>query len=123
MTKQHTISLFIIFSFLIFCAVTYTHSLSPYVSFAEARTTKGTVQVKGTLSADNIAYLPESNQLRFRLRDDAGEEALIVYTGTKPEGLEHTASIVAIGRYQNNQFAADKLLIKCPSKYQRSVNR
>ena len=29
-------------------------------------------------------------------------------------------SIVAIGRYEgpNGEFAADKLLVKCPSKYQ-----
>jgi cytochrome c-type biogenesis protein CcmE len=36
----------------------------------------------------------------------------------KPANFEDAVSIVAIGRYENGVFAAEKLLVKCPSKYQ-----
>lgn len=123
MKKRHIISSIIIVTFFIFSFVTFTDSLSPYVSFAAAKTINGTVQVKGTLTGDKIAFAPESKKLTFRLRDEDGEDALIVYAGAKPEGLEHASNIVVIGRFQNNQFMAEKLLVKCPSKYQRSVNQ
>jgi cytochrome c-type biogenesis protein CcmE len=42
------------------------------------------------------------------------------YHGVKPANFEDAVSIVAIGRYDAaaSEFAADKLLVKCPSKYQ-----
>ncbi|MGH9361973.1 MAG: cytochrome c maturation protein CcmE, partial [Thermoanaerobaculia bacterium] len=38
----------------------------------------------------------------------------------KPANFEDAISIVAIGRYDQagGEFAADQLLVKCPSKYQ-----
>jgi cytochrome c-type biogenesis protein CcmE len=42
------------------------------------------------------------------------------YHGLKPANFEEAISIVAIGRYDGSEkvFVADKLLVKCPSKYQ-----
>jgi cytochrome c-type biogenesis protein CcmE len=112
-----------VLSFFLFSIVTFTESLSPYVSFAKAKAATGTVQVQGTLTGDRIAVTNAGKKLSFRLRDQTGEEAVVVYTGAKPEGLETAASIVAVGKYQNSQFMAERLLVKCPSKYQRSVNQ
>ena len=37
--------------------------------------------------------------------------------------MKRAISIVAIGRYQNGTFAADQLLVKCPSKYQAEAEQ
>jgi cytochrome c-type biogenesis protein CcmE len=95
--------------------VAFTNSLSPYVTFAAAKTSKGTVQILGTLAGKATS---NGKTLHFKLQDGAGEEAAVVYTGTKPEGFEQASQIVVVGKYQNSQFIADRLLVKCPSKYQ-----
>jgi cytochrome c-type biogenesis protein CcmE len=121
MKRRHTISLAVIFAFVIFSSVAYKNSLTPYVTFAAAKNIQGIVQVRGTLTGETVAAAANGKTITFRLRDETGQEALVVYNGTKPEGFEQASDIVAIGRYQNNQFMAEKLLVKCPSKYQGSV--
>ncbi len=41
------------------------------------------------------------------------------YHGQKPDQFDQAHHIVAIGRYDGTAFQADKLLIKCPSKYEK----
>jgi len=115
------ISLAVIISFVFFSIITFKDALTPYVNFATAKTLPKTVQVRGTIAKDTIAIDPNTKMLTFKLLDESGEDALVTYGGTKPEGLETATSIVAIGRYQQNHFMTEKLLVKCPSKYQGSV--
>jgi cytochrome c-type biogenesis protein CcmE len=42
----------------------------------------------------------------------------VTYRGTRPANFKDAISIVAIGRYQDGRIDAEKLLVKCPSKYQ-----
>ena len=49
----------------------------------------------------------------------AGEELLVHYHGTKPDQFDEAHHIVAIGKMQGEAFSSDKLLIKCPSKYEQ----
>ena len=62
-----------------------------------------------------------SSSLRFTLRDaQSGDTMRVRFDGLKPANFEDAISIVAIGRYDadTQEFAASKLLVKCPSKYQ-----
>ncbi|MBP2628490.1 MAG: CcmE/CycJ protein [Firmicutes bacterium] len=120
MKKRHVIGIGIIAIVIIFCAVSLKNSLTPYVTFAQAKTISGSVQVRGVLVSEQMVMTDGGKAVKFKLLDENGQEAIIVYKGTKPDGLEQAASIVAIGKYQNNQFVAEKLLVKCPSKYQSS---
>ena len=43
---------------------------------------------------------------------------LVRYKGVKPDNFDEAYHVVAIGKYTGDAFAADKLLIKCPSKYE-----
>ncbi|MEG6584466.1 cytochrome c maturation protein CcmE domain-containing protein [Dendrosporobacter sp. 1207_IL3150] len=122
MKKHRLLYLAVILGFVFYSMWAYQSSLTPYVTFAQAKSSKSQVQVKGTLSKSNLIQ-SERNSLIFALRDEAGEEVTVVYKGTKPEGMDQAESVVAIGRYNNGQFHADKLLVKCPSKYQGSVNK
>jgi cytochrome c-type biogenesis protein CcmE len=119
MKKRHCIILVFIALFAIYALTEFSHSLNPYVSFAEAKTTKSTVQVKGTLLKDVSSITYEKQELRFLLRDEEGQQVQISYHGAKPDNFEHADSAVVIGKYDGEQFVAEKLLVKCPSKYEK----
>jgi cytochrome c-type biogenesis protein CcmE len=44
----------------------------------------------------------------------------VIYDGTKPGNFDQATSVVCVGKYETDAFYADKLLIKCPSKYQEA---
>jgi len=121
MKLRHSIGFLIIIAFLAYSFTVFQTSLTPYVSFAQAKSSTGAVQVRGVLATEKITVTENGKTVTFSLRDEAGEEVSVIYQGAKPEGLDQATSIVAVGKYQNDQFVAEKLLIKCPSKYQGSV--
>lgn len=89
-----------------------------YVSFGEARTAGSKVQVMGEIADYGTVYDPESGSFTFLITDEAGDELKVIYGGTKPGNFDQATSVVCIGKFQNDAFHADKLLVKCPSKYQ-----
>lgn len=123
MKKHQIICLAVIIGFVAYSALAFQSSVTPYVTFAQAKSSKSTVQVKGTMGVGKVLPAEDGQATQFVLRDDAGEEVTVVYRGVKPDGLEQATGIVAIGKYVKGQFLADKLLVKCPSKYQGSVNQ
>ena len=108
--------LIIIFS--AFAFYSFSSTLNPYVTFAEAAQRSGNVQVSGYLIDDNISYDLGSRQLRFYLEDGEGTQVLVSYNGAKPDNMEHADSVVVIGNFDGEIFQAERLLVKCPSKYE-----
>lgn len=108
--------LIIIFS--AFAFYSFSSTLNPYVTFAEAAQRSGNVQVSGYLIDDNISYDLGSRQLRFYLEDGEGTQVLVSYNGVKPDNMEHADSVVVIGNFDGEIFQAERLLVKCPSKYE-----
>ena len=96
----------------------FTKTLTPYLTFDEARAARGTVQVMGGLDKASDRYDRESQRLYFDLVDDRGRRMPVVYSGVRPANFGDAISIVAIGRYRDGRIEAEKLLVKCPSKYQ-----
>ncbi len=99
----------------------FKKSLTPYVSYDQARSVSRTVQVAGGLVKGSSDYDQESQSLLFTLQDkESGDTLHVRYHGVKPGNFEDAISIVAIGQYSADQkeFSANKLLVKCPSKYQ-----
>ena len=99
----------------------FKDSMTPYVSYERAREGSRIVQVAGALEKGSSAYVDTQESLFFTLKDPKSSETLRVrYKGLKPANFEEAISIVAIGRYDESakEFEADKLLVKCPSKYQ-----
>ena len=120
MKRRHVLGIAAILAFITFSAFTFQDSLTPYVNFAQAKAMAGSVQVRGTLVNGDVTLAEGGRLVRFVLRDEAGEEVPVAYRGTKPDNMEHATSIVAVGRYRQGQFEAEKLLVKCPSKYERA---
>jgi cytochrome c-type biogenesis protein CcmE len=74
--------------------------------------------------ADKQYVLKQEEQyLSFRLRDAKGEVLPVEYKGVIPGNFDQATSIVAIGRYTDGKFAAEQLLVKCPSKYQAAAEK
>lgn len=101
----------------------FKKSVTPYISFAEARTSSGMVQVNGTLASKDYVLKQDEQFLRFKLKDSNAEVLDVVYRGIVPGNFDQATSIVAIGRYQGDHFEAEQLLVKCPSKYQAEAEK
>ncbi|HQR47100.1 MAG TPA: cytochrome c maturation protein CcmE [Thermoanaerobaculia bacterium] len=119
MKKAYWIGAVVVLAFLALGLSTFTKSMTPYVSFDEAKSSKRTVQVMGALEKGSTRYDTGSKTLHFSLVDEKTRTALpVTYRDVKPANFEEAVSIVAIGRYHEGAFQAEKLLVKCPSKYQ-----
>jgi cytochrome c-type biogenesis protein CcmE len=101
----------------------FKKSVTPYISFADARKTEGLVQVNGLLADKQYVLKQDQQYLSFRLKDDHGEILPVEYRGVIPGNFDQATSIVAIGRYHAGTFAAEQLLVKCPSKYQAEAEK
>lgn len=101
----------------------FKKSVTPYISFAEARTSSGMVQVNGTLASKDYVLKKDEQYLEFRLKDANAEVLRVVYRGVVPGNFDQATSIVAIGRYKGDHFEAEQLLVKCPSKYQAEAEK
>jgi len=101
----------------------FRKSVTPYISFSEARRSSGLVQVNGVLANKNYVLEQDRQFLQFDLKDARGEVLPVQYHGVIPGNFDQATSIVAIGRYHDGHFEADQLLVKCPSKYQAEAEK
>lgn len=104
-----------------FSLSSFKQALTPYVSYADAQKVTRMVQVAGALEKGSSLYRQEEESLYFTLEEaETGHTLRVRYNGLKPANFEDAISIVAIGHFDKaaDTFAADKLLVKCPSKYQ-----
>jgi cytochrome c-type biogenesis protein CcmE len=100
-------------------SVAFIANATTYVTVSEARKSGATnVYLKGTLIKDSIVTDVRSGTLTFRLKDKDGEEATVVYTGSPVMDMEKATEVAAQGVMKDEKFYSEKLLIKCPSKYE-----
>ncbi|PVY44037.1 cytochrome c maturation protein CcmE domain-containing protein [Pontibacter virosus] len=129
MKKSHIIGIIVI-AMAIGIIMTTAGDASTYVSFGDAielakdgNSTK--VHVVGRLKKDNqghivgMQYEPmkDPNYFAFTLVDTNRFEQRVVYFNPKPQDFERSEQVVITGNMQNDVFVADKILLKCPSKY------
>ena len=115
--------LILILGFIGYAGYFFVDSVTPYVSVADARAAQRNVQVKGVPDG-TVAPHMEDGHFVFSIADeDTGETMLVRYKGAKPDTFDDAYHVVAIGKYTGDAFAADKLLIKCPSKYEEEKGK
>ena len=107
-----------IIAFVAFGAGAFKSNLTPYVSFQQARSTGDAVQVAGKLVQGSDSFDAASSRLIFSIQDDRGDTMRVAYKGLKPGNFNEATQVVAIGRFHGGVLEAEKLLVKCPSKYQ-----
>lgn len=118
MKKGYVVAAALAVAFVLLGVTSFTKTLTPYLSFDEARKANGVVQVMGGLDKSSDRYDTATQQLSFDLLDEHGGRMPVSYGGVRPANFKDAISIVAIGRYRDGRIEAEKLLVKCPSKYQ-----
>jgi cytochrome c-type biogenesis protein CcmE len=118
MKKGYWIAAVLTLAFVGFGLTAFQKTLTPYLSFEEATKSKGVVQVMGALDKQSDRYDTTREELSFELLDPQGHRMPVMYRGIRPGNFKDAISIVAIGRYRDGRIEAEKLLVKCPSKYQ-----
>lgn len=101
-----------------------SQNLSQYSDFATAQAQPGReVHVVGQwVQREQASYDPATDRFTFYLKDSLGTVSPVVYYDPKPANFEQADRVVVIGRAdaQTKAFVAEKILMKCPSKYQEN---
>ncbi len=129
MKKSHIFGIGII-AVAIAIIVSTAGDASTYVNFTQAEKmatngNKGSIHVVGKLKKDasgviqEMAYQPEidPNYFVFTLMDNDNRAQKVVYRSPKPQDFDKSEQVVVIGKMEKDHFEAEKILLKCPSKY------
>ncbi len=128
MKKSHILVLIVIAA-AVAIIVSTAGDASTYVDFEEAlaMSTAGSnreIHVVGQLKKDaqgNIIGIEEGEDrvsFSFILIDDKGKEQKVWYDQPVPPDFTRSEKVVVVGSYDQDDFKASKILLKCPSKYQ-----
>lgn len=80
-------------------------------------------QLKKDTSGDVVGINVREDKVSFTfvLVDNNGTEQEVFYNEPVPADFSRSESVVVIGSYRTEEiFVADKILMKCPSKYQET---
>ncbi len=94
--------------------------VATYANFSDAYKSGEKVKVAGKLSKDkpmNYDPVKDPNQFTFYLTDQKGQEIFVRLLKPKPQDFELSEQVVVTGEIKNNEFVANEVLMKCPSKY------
>lgn len=120
--KKKTIGLIagivIIAAMAVVVLISFSGSLTPYVTLDEALQKGTTVQVAGVPDFASARYEEGTNDFMFEMTDHVGESATVRFLGAKPSNFDDATNVVVIGKYDGSEFVAKKMLVKCPSKYE-----
>ena len=102
---------------------------STYVTFQEAKNLnekglKKSIHVIGSLpkSVDGaVLGIKEGGDkltFSFEMIDEQGFKQKVLHLNPIPVDFIRSEQVVIVGKYHGESFIADKILLKCPSKYQ-----
>ena len=126
---KNTSALSLVFiSIMIIIIITTFGDASTYVSFSEAKSLYSSgnfskINVVGKLNKNSnykIIGIKKGDDMlsfTFEMVDEKGKKENVFYGEPMPPDFLLSEQIVVIGSYNNNQFIADEILLKCPSKY------
>ena len=126
---KNTSALSLVFiSIMIIIIITTFGDASTYVSFSEAKSLYSSgnfskIHVVGKLNKnpkDKIIGIKKGDDMlsfTFEMVDEKGKKENVFYGEPMPPDFLLSEQIVVIGSYNNNQFIADEILLKCHSKY------
>lgn len=131
MKRGHIIGLGII-GVAIIIIITSIGDASTYESFSTAKSmaingNTEAIHVVGQLKKDSqgevvgIEVGQDKTSFTFLMVDNDGVEQQVYYNEPVPADFIRSEQVVVIGTYKTEEmFVADKILMKCPSKYQET---
>lgn len=95
----------------------FVKNSSPYVTVAQAKESdRSSVHLSGNIDKSTVSV--GKGTVSFTITDEEGAVAHVVYSGPPPANMGDATKVVAIGAMKGDVFEANKLLLKCPSKYE-----
>lgn len=120
MKKLHIVGIIVI-AVAIGVIFTSLQSSASYSDFSEASSNPDTeYHVVGKLNKSiPVQYDPRVNadECSFLMTDNKGVEKRVVLHKSVPQDMEKSEQIVLIGKMKGQEFHANEILMKCPSKY------
>jgi cytochrome c-type biogenesis protein CcmE len=133
MKKSH-ILIIVVIAAAIGIIITTAGDASTYVSFNDAyqmasEGNENSIHVVGQLKKDASGHVvgieegADKVSFSFVMVDDQGKEQKVDYNQPIPADFTRSEKVVVVGHYAGDVFKAEKILLKCPSKYQeKNVN-
>ena len=98
-------------------AMVFVSNASPYVKVKEALDNRADVHVVGEIVPGSLQERTMDRQVKFQIKDETGQMP-VVYTGPPQSNLSSAKQVVVIGTLKDGKFHSEKMLVKCPSKYE-----
>ena len=94
---------------------------SPYVSIKEAQNRDADdLHIQGDLLKETVKVDVNTQTVRFQMKDDDGDTVQVLFNGLPPANMGEATRVVAVGGMKGDVFESNKILTKCPSKYESS---
>jgi cytochrome c-type biogenesis protein CcmE len=130
MKKSHILGL-VVLAVAVMVIVSTAGDASSYVNFGVAKQmaeegNNKLIHVVGELKkneAGEVVGLQISDDklsFRFIMVDDEGREEMVYYNEPLPTDFVRSEQVVVVGNFKETAFVADKILMKCPSKYEET---
>ncbi len=101
--------------------INFGKNTSIYSDFGTAKKTGRQIHVVGEwVNRDQSSYNPASDEFTFFLKDTLQQVEQVLYHDPKPMNFEQAQKVVVVGQYEGEQFVADQIVMKCPSKYEET---
>jgi cytochrome c-type biogenesis protein CcmE len=89
-----------------------------YMDFEQAAAAGSSAHVVGMWVEDQpFTYDPDTNVFSFSMSDEVGNVRRVSYKNPKPANFEDAEKLVIEGYADGDDFVAENILVKCPSKY------
>lgn len=81
---------------------------------------KQNLKVSGKLVGQSVKWDPSKTELKFEMiSEDQSEIMPVLYKGVKPDNFNDGIDVIVDGKYTVEQvLLAEKVMTKCPSKYE-----
>jgi len=104
---------------LVLMMTAFSNSATPYASAKEAKAAPGKkFHVVGTIVPGSLDSNVREGTVNFLLKDELGETISVHYKGHAPANLATATKVNAVGKFENGTYKSEKLLLKCPTKYE-----
>ncbi|MEO0895412.1 MAG: cytochrome c maturation protein CcmE [Bacteroidota bacterium] len=105
--------------FVVGIGLAFSGNSSVYTTFDQAKKLDKQVHIVGTwVNRDQSSYDVNQDLFQFYLQDTLNQVQRVKYYDPKPTNFETAEKVVVIGGYKNDSFVADKIIMKCPSKFE-----
>lgn len=93
---------------------------SQFVTVAQAKKLKdaNNLHLPGSLVKDSLKVDVNNATIEFQLLDDSNEKINVIHRGLPPANMKDATRVVVVGGINGDRFESNKLLTKCPSKYE-----